>query len=231
LILTLYNEGPSLNQSLAEIYQLLKKSGLSFEIILVDDRGSDNSLALAEEFIKDKDNCSIIRHEINIGRGGSVSDGMRAANGKVVGFVDTDLEISPEKIPEAVQTIISEQADVVTGLRNYKFNLSSIFRYFLTSGYRLMVRLLFSLPISDTETGFKFFNREKILPILEKAKDKRWFWDTEIIVLSHYADLKILEIPVIFKRRFDKKSTVNTLKDSIDYLTKIISFKLRNGKK
>ena len=83
----------------------------------------------------------------------------------------------------------------------------------------------------DTETGFKFFNRGKILPVLEQVQDKRWFWDTEIMVRALWNGLNITEIPCLFMRRSDKKSTVNLRKDIWDYLAKLYRFQKTKAKR
>ena len=115
--------------------------------------------------------------------------------------------------------------DVATAKRNYTFRIRSIDRYLLSKGYSRLVKWVLGFPLQDTETGFKFFNRAKILPVLEKTHDQKWFWDTEIMVRSYLAGLKIIEIPTLFIRRFDKQSTVNPLRDSVEYLVKLFRFK------
>ncbi|MFA5070500.1 MAG: glycosyltransferase [Patescibacteria group bacterium] len=227
LILTLYNEGPTLPASLGRIYNLLNQSGLVYEIIIIDDRGQDESCALAQDFCLKQDNCQLYQNAVNLGRGGAVSRGMRMAKGRVVGFIDTDLELSPERIPEAARMILKGEVDVVTGKRNYTFGPASHLRWILTKGYHELVRLILNLPLKDTETGFKFFNREKIQPVLEKVQDKRWFWDTEIMARSFNAGLKIKEIEVLYKRKMDKKTSVRFFRDSLAYLGKLVRFKFK----
>jgi len=94
--------------------------------------------------------------------------------------------------------------------------------------YALAVKTLLKISIEDTEAGYKFFKRSKILPILSKVRDKHWFWDTEICVRAYWSGLKISEIPVLFIRRRDKKSTVKLIPDTYDYIKKIIKFRLQN---
>ena len=79
----------------------------------------------------------------------------------------------------------------------------------------------------DTEAGFKFFNRENILPVLAAVDNQHWFWDTEIMIRSYLTGLKITQIPTLFIRRFDKYSTVNPITDSIEYLVQLYRFKKR----
>jgi len=226
LILSFYNEGATVSLNIKKLISLLNRSPLKYEMILIDDKSQDQSAKLIQKTIQGKNNCRFIQHQKNVGRGGSITEGIKLAQGMVVGFIDTDLEISPAKIPEAVNIILSNQADIVTGLRKYEFRFLALHRFFLTKGYHYLVSLVLSLPLKDTETGFKFFKRTKILPILAKTKDKRWFWDTEIMALSYEAKLKIIEIPVEYKHREDKKTSVKLVHDSFDYLIKLIKFRL-----
>ena len=64
-----------------------------------------------------------------------------------------------------------------------------------------MFRRLFQVPFRDPETGFKFFLREKIVPVAKRTQDAAWFWDSEIMVLAHQAGLHIVEVPCRFERR------------------------------
>lgn len=87
------------------------------------------------------------------------------------------------------------------------------------------MRKLLGVDLNDTETGYKFFRRERILPVLDEIEDQRWFWDTEVMVRSHYKQYQIVEIPCLFLRRFDKKSTVSPLSHIGDYFRKLCRFR------
>ena len=93
LILALYNEGPTLPQSLNKIFEVLDESNLNYEIILIDDTSRDQTPELARKSIEGRNNCYFFKHEKNVGRGGTVSEGFGLAKGKVVGFIDVDLEV------------------------------------------------------------------------------------------------------------------------------------------
>ena len=114
---------------------------------------------------------------------------------------------------------------MVIATRIYKESLTSLNRWILSKGYNLLITKMLDLNIKDTEAGFKFFNRKKILPILKTVKDKKWFFDTEIIARAKTKKLKIVEIPVLFLRRHDKKSTVRIIPDILAYLKAIYLFK------
>jgi len=143
----------------------------------------------------------------------------------VVGYIDIDLEVPPVYIPDIVSLIKKNKADIVIGNRVYRTSMGSIVREVLSVGYRNLADWLIGTGGADTESGYKFFNRKKFLPILATIKDQRWFWDTESIVRSRRAGLVVTEVPVLFLRRFDKVSSVHIIRDTIEYIGNIWRFR------
>jgi len=226
LVLACYNEERVLEQSVAEIVGVLDNTRYSYEVIFVDDCSRDRTRELIDQAIArypDK-RMSKIFHEENQGRGGSVADGIRASRGDVAGFIDIDLEVHARYIPSCVDAV-RNGADIATGRRVYKLTLRSLDRYAMSAGYVRLVRWLLGVDLNDTETGYKFFKRERILPVLDEVDDQRWFWDTEVMVRSYYREYGIAEIPCLFLRRFDKASTVSPLADTVDYFRKLWRFR------
>jgi len=226
LVLACYNEELVIEDSVAEIIEVLDDTRYSYELIFVDDCSRDRTRDLIESLIErypDK-RMSRIFHAENKGRGGAVSDGIRAAQGDVAGFIDIDLEVHARYVPSCVNAV-QNGADVAVGRRVYKLNLRSLDRYVLSTGYVWLVRRLLGVDLNDTETGYKFFKRERILPLLDEIEDQRWFWDTEVMVRSYYKGYNIAEIPCLFLRRFDKASTVSPLADTVDYFRQLWRFR------
>jgi hypothetical protein len=120
---------------------------------------------------------------------------------------------------------IENGADVATLRRIYAFQVRSLDRYFMSRGYAFLVRRLLGVTIADTETGYKFFRRETVLPLLDEIEDPGWFWDTEFMVRAVRRGLRIREIPGAYVRRWDKTSKVSGLRDSLDYFAKLWRFR------
>lgn len=224
LILPLYREAEHIRQSLAEIHHTLVGARLSFEIILIDDASPDDTVRIVREELPKYPEMRFLKHAQNLGRGATVCDGIRAAGGRVVGFIDVDLEVSPVYIPQFVRIILGGEADVVTGLRVYRTSLRAITRYLSNVTYRILVHTMLRLPYEDTETGYKFFRRETIVPVLADTSDPGWFWDTEIMAQCFRHGLRVKEVPVLFLRRRGKTSTVRLLFDSVMYFKKLLAF-------
>ncbi len=225
LVLPCFNEAEIFHESVVWIAGVLEASKLSYEIIFVEDKSRDNTADLVRKAVAKNKKFRAIFHNVNRGRGASVADGIRAAKGTVVGFIDIDCEVSPVYIPEMVRKIRENEADVVVGNRIYRTGFSSIHREILSAGYRWLADAMIGTGRIDTESGYKFFNRKKILPVLSLARHPGWFWDTEIVVLAKRAGLRILAHPVLFQRRSDKTSTVKIVKDTIDYLRSLWRFR------
>src|SRR3990167_8412221 len=224
IILPCYNEVPTFEKSVKKIVSVLKKLKKNWEIIFVEDKSTDKTKKTIEKLVSQIKNSRAIYHSKNQGRGKSVADGIKTAKGEICGFLDVDLEVSADYIPLFTREI-ENGADMTIGRRFYERGMKSIARYLASKIYSSLVKTFLKIPIEDTEAGYKFFNRSKILPILVKIKDKGWFWDTEICARAYWSNLKISAVPVLFVRRHDKKSTVNLLPDSWNYLTKIIKFR------
>lgn len=221
LIIPAFNEGASFEKSVGDIVKQLKRTHKKWELIFVEDKSNDSTKKSVERLIKTIDNSKAIYHSKNQGRGKSVTDGLKLAKGHVCGYLDVDLEVSATYIPLFISEI-EQGSDLVVGQRFYEGGLNTLGRYLLSKIYALAVKSILDLNIDDTEAGYKFFNRKKILPLLSKVKSKHWFWDTEICAWAHKAGLEVTQIPVLFNRREDKESTVKIIPDTVDYIRNLI---------
>jgi glycosyltransferase AglD len=226
LVLACYNEAGHLEGSVQQILTVLDGTRWSYEVIFVDDCSVDGTSSLIDSIIQrcSSKRMSKICHTKNLGRGRTVCDGFRQATGEVVGYMDVDLEVHPRYAPSCVQAI-HEGADAAYAKRIYQVQPSILYRHVMSRGYSLLAQRLLGIDLSDTESGYKFFRREKLLPLLEVATDPGWFWDTEI--MAHYclAGYSIAEIPALFVRRQDKKSSVRVVRDSAKQLAKLLQFR------
>lgn len=226
LIIACYNEEELLRDSVSRIISVFDNSVFTYELIFVDDKSLDRTAEIIKALVDKNSMLHVIFHTSNQGRGRTVRDGIAVARGKVVGYIDIDLEVSPVYIPLFVRMILDGKADVVTGLRIYREGILSFHRAILSRGYSWLVRTVLGIPFRDTETGYKFFDRKKILPIINRTKNNGWFWDTEVMTHALLAGLRIREEPVLFIRRFDKASSVNIFSDSIEYFINLLSFRV-----
>jgi glycosyltransferase involved in cell wall biosynthesis len=226
LVIACYNEEPILESSVAETLRVLDAMRWSSELIFVDDASRDRTREIIDRIVAAHPDRAmrVLAHPANVGRGGTVADGIRAACGRFVGFLDIDLEVHVRYLLPCLLAL-EEGADVATARRVYRFQWRSLDRYVLSRGYIWLMQRLLRVPLQDTETGFKLFRRDRILPVLDECRDRGWFWDTEIMVRAFHAGLRIVEVPVLFVRRYDKRSSVRPVRDTIEYFRQLLRFR------
>jgi len=234
IIIPCYNEEPILKGSIKEIKKVMDTTKFKYEVILIDDKSKDQTVEIIKKIVSENNNFRCLYHNKNVGRGGTVSEGIRIAKGSIVGFIDIDLETPASYIIPLV-IAIQDGVDIATADRIYKFKLkdkSILHRWIFHKAYKLIVKLMLKTKLKDTETGCKFFNKERILPILDEIKDKHWFWDTEIMIRSYYKGFKIKEVPAVFTKKKEVASSLNFVEDTIEYAKNIVAFRRElKGKK
>lgn len=229
LVIACYNEEPVLEGNLHKIMDVLDQTSYRYEVILVDDGSSDGTGNIIERLSGDLPCVSYLLHPFNMGRGRAVADGIRQARGRVVGFIDIDLQTPAHYLPILIREI-DMGADVAIARRIYKLTPAVVGRWILSKGYMVLSRAVLGLERRDTETGCKFFRREVILPVLDHVRDPHWFWDTETMALAEYYGLAIVEVPTIFVRQLSNRSTVRVVPDVFRYLVSLFRFRHRMGR-
>jgi glycosyltransferase involved in cell wall biosynthesis len=229
LVIACYNEESYLVDHVRQIRRTLGLCPWSYELIFIDDGSTDRTREILGTLGAGRDDSTVVLHEHNVGRGGTVSEGFRQARGEVVGFLDIDLEVHCRYLPSLVQAIVEDGFDVATAHRIYKVNLTpaGALRWLLSAGYRLVARRLLGSPFADTETGFKFFRRAAVLPLLDRCRDRHWFWDTEIMLEALRAGLKVIEVPALFQRRPSDSSSLRVVPDTLAYVRAIRAYRRR----
>ena len=227
LVVPCYHEEPHLEESIRVLEAVLHQACLTYELILIDDASQDGTPALVQRLADERPHARCVLHETNVGRGGTVEEGFRMATGRVVGFLDIDLEVSAVYVPAMWAAIVGGGFDGATAYRTYDFHWRHLLRHVMSRGYRQLFRALVRSSFRDTEAGYKFFDRERILPVLDRTEHTGWFWDTEILVLAERAGLSIVELPCSFIQRPEKQSTVRPVRDSLDQLRALLAFRKR----
>lgn len=103
IIIPVYNVAPYVEVC---INSVLQQDYDSLEIIIVDDRGTDNSMTLVEKLLKNSSqDIIILKHEYNKGLSAARNTGIRQATGDYVFFLDSDDFIEPYCISTLVEML------------------------------------------------------------------------------------------------------------------------------
>jgi len=135
------------------------------EIIVVDDCSTDGTRKILKEKIAAKIS-KIIYQDANQGKGAALRQGIKAATGEIVIIQDADLEYDPSEYPKILQPIIDNKADVVFGSRFMGGEPHRVVYFWHRLGnglITLMSNMFTNLTLTDIETCYKAFRREKFL--------------------------------------------------------------------
>ncbi len=103
VIIPCFNRGGYLGKAIDSI---LRQSYQDFEIVIVDNGSSDNSIQVAEEYCKKDKRIKLIKNKINI-ISVSLNKGLRAAKGKYYAQLDSDDEYAPDCLKNMVEFLES----------------------------------------------------------------------------------------------------------------------------
>jgi len=231
VILPIYKSGTYLKRNLPVIYrylQSLKRSqSISFEIMIAEDGSEDVFSPEIQRFIKNHKEARFIHSKERLGRGRAIKNSVQKLSGTVIGYMDIDLATDVGNLKKIVDIFETTDYYVVAGSRYIKGAKCkrSPARFIASWMFNFLLRILFESKVKDHQCGFKFFKRGFIKKYASKAKDDRWFWDTEILILAQIAGKRVYELPVRWNEA--KRSTVKLFQDSIDMFVGIVKLFLK----
>src|SRR3989344_7675783 len=171
VIVPAYKKAGTIARDLKDINVALEEGlkDYDYEIICVVDGNLDNTVKEAKKTKLPK--LRVLDYEANRGKGYAVRYGIARSRGDLISFLDAGMEISPKSLMMLMAHMEWYNADVIVGSKRHpvarvNYPLS---RHILSIGYHLGSKILFGLPLTDTQSGIKVFKRkvlEKILPRL-----------------------------------------------------------------
>lgn len=199
VIMPAYNEARHIVKNLLEVVDTLDSFKFDYEVILVDDGSPDKTyleaaklLSTHPEFVR------VVHYEENRGKGNALICGTTFAKGDYVVFLDADMDLHPSQLPVLFGIMDAQNADVVIGSKRHPASVVNypMKRRIYSAVYYTLVRLLFGLPVKDTQTGLKVFKREVLDRVFPRVLVKRFAFDIEVLANAHHLGYKIVDAPV-----------------------------------
>lgn len=202
VVIPAYNEADRIQRCLHETHRTLTELGARFEIIVVDDGSFDETLTRARLAAGDLDEVRVIGYPENLGKGFAIIEGAKQARGDLVLFVDADLEVHPRQLVLLYGVLAGLDADVVIGSKMHRSSTIDypLKRRVLSFGYYALTRLLFRLPVRDTQTGLKLYRTEVLRRVAGRLLVKRFASDLEALAITNRLGYRIAEAPVVVTR-------------------------------
>jgi dolichyl-phosphate beta-glucosyltransferase len=220
VVIPAYNESDRLPNTLQLFLEYLTAQSYSWELIVVDDGSTDNTIDQALEAITkfelnpQTQSFKIIQQSQNQGKGAAVRAGVLAANGDRILFSDADGS-TPIAELDKLQTQLDQGIDIAIGNRRDSAIIvrQPIHRVIIGEGFNYLARLALQSDIRDTQCGFKLLNGNIAREIFAQMQMTGFSFDVELLYLAIKKGYQIKEVAVIWVD--DKRSKVKVWRDPL----------------
>lgn len=210
VIIPTYNESDNILKTIELVFQFAPK----VDVLVVDDNSPDKTGDLVKKLMKTKKRVSLLAREKKEGLGTAYVAGFKWALKRDYDRIlemDADLSHDPAEIPNFLEA--SKDADVVVGSR-YLNGANVVHwpirRLLLSYGANIYARIITGIPLNDTTSGFKCFNRKVLEAVdLDAVHSGGYSFQLEMNFRAWCKGFKVVEIPIIFVDRTLGRSKMN----------------------
>ncbi|MBA3534808.1 MAG: glycosyltransferase family 2 protein [Ardenticatenales bacterium] len=225
VVIPAYNEARRLPGNLQKVLDFLRTQPYSFEVLVVDDGSSDDTVAQCQA-IAQGDPCVTIIENPHYGKGYTVRTGMLAATGEIVLFTDADLSVPIEDV-NTLLPWFERGYDLVFGSREGGGTSQRVgepfYRHLMGRVFNTLVQLLAVRGVQDTQCGFKAMRCEVAQDVFPRLlihdgsqgpidHPMVTAFDVELLFLAQKVGYRLKEVPVQWF--YGTESKVSALQDS-----------------
>ncbi len=203
LVMPAYNEAAGIAHAVAEADDALRRLGVSYEILIVDDGSSDATAQAVLDASRDRPCVRLLRHAVNRGYGAALRTGFQAACGQRVAFTDADCQFDLADLGRLLA--LTETNAIAAGYRVDRQD--SWLRKFYSRGYNLLARTLLGTTVRDIDCALKVFRRDALMRLLPESEG--FFVNTEMLTRARQLGLAVTEVGVRHRPRLRGESKVS----------------------
>ena len=192
IVMPAFNESAVIARTVRECHDRILSHFPAGEIIVVDDRSSDNTYKILKRLEGDMPKLTVVRNAGNMGHGPSMLRGLRLTVSSLVFCIDSDYQHPPEEFWKLFAQ--GEGADIIMGKRAERKD--PLHRRALSGMANLAVRSLFTCPVKDVNVPFKLFKRRALNSVLNYIPDDSLIPSILIITVASRLNLRIRQVPV-----------------------------------
>ena len=202
LIIPCYNEAKNIPVLLKKIKPLLVNK--SIQVVMVNNGSTDDSDSVIDKLKPKVTNFKYVIVPKNKGYGYGIMQGLKAADGDIIGWTHADLQTNPVDFLRAITFFDMDQYSFVKGKRFGR----SFMDYFLTFGMSVFETLLFKKRMFDINAQPTVFSKQFFKSLPTPPND----FALDLFFYFHAVQkgLTIHRFPVLFGKRFAGTSTWNT---------------------
>ncbi len=232
IVIPCYNEQealPYLANTLRSVEAELNEKGYRPNILFVDDKSKDDTLATLNSLFADRKNVRILKHETNKGVAAGIMTGIRAAETELVCSMDCDCTYDPHELIKMLP-LMEENVDLVTaspyhrdgGVRNVPG-----WRLFLSRGASFLYRRVLRSKLDTYTSCFRVYRRAAFADI--ELSESGFLGVAEMLGRVDLDGGTIVEFPAVLEVRLfgiSKMKTVKTIGGHLKLLSRLTKMRL-----
>ncbi|MCJ8276764.1 MAG: glycosyltransferase family 2 protein [Bdellovibrionales bacterium] len=230
VVMPCYNEQqaiPTIVPRLLKSLEGLKNRDMieDFELIVVNDKSTDNSARLLSKY---KEVKVVETPGTHRGYGLALKKGFSEAKGQWIAFLDVDNSYRPEDLENLVNAVEPSGSDFIMGSRGFSEEGMSFTRGAGNWLYMFLAKVLYGSQLEDVCTGFRLFHRRHlsdVLQIPEDGLDFSIFLTLKMLVNK----VRIEQIPIQYDVRLGD-SKLSVVQDGIAFLRVLLTLKVRQSR-
>lgn len=216
-VVPVLDEAENLAALHGDLCEALSSTGLSTEIVYVDDGSSDGSAEIIASFCAAQPGrVRLVVLRRTFGKSGALAAGFAEARGELVVTLDADGQDDPRAIPALLDKQRSDGLDLVCGWRKVRHD--RIVKRATSRIYNRATQAMTGLALHDFNTGLKLLTREVVEELPLYGEFHRF-----VPVLAHDLGFRAGEVPVVHHpRRAGRSKYLSVLrfpKTMLDLLT------------
>jgi dolichyl-phosphate beta-glucosyltransferase len=227
IVVPAYNEALRITPTLQKLQAFLITQPLRWEIVVVDDGSTDNTISVVENLASSMRGLRVVKSPCNRGKGSAVRIGMLAARGQIRVMCDADGSMPAEEMPKLLQPLISCRAEIAIGSRYADGARSDVkqplYRRLWSRLCNRVIQRSLVPGIRDTQCGFKAFTAEAARDLFGRGRIDGWAFDLEILALAKRRGYVVEEVGVYWQD--DARSKINPIKDMLKVVSEALTIR------